>query len=79
MIQQNAAATEELSSQAEQRQETIAFFKVDMRGSGVMRKAAAPKRTKTAAVARVTAGKGSGLMLDMKPTKDKRGEEFELF
>ena len=93
VIQQNASASEEmastseeLSSQAEQLQDTIAFFKVDMRGSGVMRKAAAPKRTKTAALARVTAGKGSkgkteggGLLLDMNTGRDKLDEEFEKF
>ena len=93
VIQQNASASEEmastseeLSSQAEQLQDTIAFFKVDTRSSGVMRKPVAAKRTKSAATAHVS-GKasvlaksaGSGLMLDMKPTKDKLDEEFEQF
>ena len=93
VIQQNASASEEmastseeLSSQAEQLQDTIAFFKVDMRSSGVMRKPVAAKGGKSAAIAHVsgkrsapTKGAGSGLMLDMKPTKDKLDEEFEQF
>ncbi|MDY0268589.1 HAMP domain-containing methyl-accepting chemotaxis protein [Trichloromonas sp.] len=90
VIQQNASASEEmastseeLSSQAEQLQETIGFFKVDMRSSAIVRKTAAAKRNKPAAVARVSAGKSQteagGLLLDMTTGRDKLDDDFEKF
>ena len=90
VIQQNASASEEmastseeLSSQAEQLQDTISFFKVDVRSSGIMRKPVATKRKKPAAVARVSGGKSpaepGGLLLDMKTGRDKLDDDFEQF
>jgi methyl-accepting chemotaxis protein len=81
-----ASTSEELSSQAEQLQDTIAFFKVDSRTSGMTRKPVAAKKGKSAAIAHVSGkrsapakGAGSGLMLDMGKGKDKLDEEFEQF
>jgi methyl-accepting chemotaxis protein len=93
VIQQNASASEEmastseeLSSQAEQLQETIGFFKVDVRSSGVTRKPVAAKKPKSAGIAHVSGkksapakGAGSGLMLDMNAGRDKLDDDFEKF
>jgi methyl-accepting chemotaxis protein len=92
VIQQNASASEEmastseeLSSQAEQLQETIGFFKVDVRGSGTARKPVAVKRAKPTAIvpggkkgAKVKAESG-GLLLDMNAGRDKLDDDFEKF
>jgi methyl-accepting chemotaxis protein len=91
VIQQNASASEEmastseeLSSQAEQLQDTIGFFKVDVRSSGIVRKPAATKKnSKPAAIARVSGGKtkaeSGGLFLDMNSGRDKLDDDFEKF
>ena len=92
VIQQNASASEEmastseeLSSQAEQLQDTIGFFKVDVRSSGIVRKpvAATKKNSKPAAIARVGGGKtkaeSGGLLLDMNSGRDKLDDDFEKF
>ncbi|TRO82341.1 methyl-accepting chemotaxis protein [Desulfuromonas acetexigens] len=90
VIQQNASASEEmastseeLSSQAEQLQDTIGFFKVDVRSSGIVRKPAATKKNKPATAARVSGGKSQaesgGLLLDMNSGRDKLDDDFEKF
>ena len=97
VIQQNASASEEmastseeLSSQAEQLQDIMAFFKVDTRGGGQMRKTAPmiarPAKKKQMAlppakhepkVKKVAASKG--LDLDMGSDGDKLDDQFERF
>lgn len=98
VIQQNASASEqmastseELASQAEQLQSTIAFFKVDGKGSParriVMAQAAASRVLPKAKVAhighdakRIEAGvKKTGVHIDMGDGADKLDEEFEKF
>ncbi len=97
VIQQNASASEEmastseeLSSQAEQLQDIMAFFKIDTRSGGQMRKAAPmiarPAKKKQMAlppakhepkVKKVSASKG--LDLDMGSDGDKLDDQFERF
>ena len=92
VIQQNASASEEmastseeLSSQAEQLQDTISFFKVDVRSSGIARKPVAVKKSKATAIAHAgkKGGKGKtesgGLLLDMNAGRDKLDDDFEKF
>ncbi len=100
VIQQNAGASEEmastaeeLSSQAEQLQSTIAFFKVDERGSGrvaVMRKESVetrtvPMKSKKVIVRHLGQAKANGYAkavgadLDMGGGKDSMDEEFEKY
>jgi methyl-accepting chemotaxis protein len=87
-----SSTAEELASQAEQLQDTIAFFRVEDSSGRTKRQitvqhrdtAAAPKTEHKAKVAHIThetpeTEKHAGIALDMGSSKDRTDDEFEKY